>query len=69
MLVSITTSPLTNFIPPLTFIRYFQLYITEVNEDRYFVHILSVIYISFYSLTFRTRNDNVELILRKVLSL
>ena len=31
---TLTTSPLTNFIPPLKLIRYFQLKLTEVNEAR-----------------------------------
>ena len=30
----VNTSPLTNFTPSLKLIRYFQLYITEVNEVR-----------------------------------
>ena len=33
-LASLTTSPLTNFTPPLTLIRYFQPYLTEVNKVR-----------------------------------
>ena len=41
----------------------------EVNEVRSFVNILRAIYISFYSLTSRTRIDAVELILRKYLLL
>ena len=68
-LASLTTSALTNFIPPVTLTRYFQLYLTKVNEVRQFVHIVSVIYISFYSLTSRTRIDTVELIVRKYLLL
>ena len=62
-------SPLTNFIPPLKSIRYFQLHLTEVNELRYFVNILHVIYISFDSLTSRSRHGTVDLILRKNLLL
>ena len=41
----------------------------EINEVRYFVNILIVIYICFYSLTSITRNDTVELIIRKKLLL
>ena len=36
----------------------------EINEARYFVNILSIIYISLYSLTTRTRIGAVELIVR-----
>ena len=39
MLTSFTSSSLTSFTPPLTLIRYFQLYLTEVNEVRWFVNI------------------------------
>ena len=41
----------------------------KVNEVRKFVNILRVIYISFYSLAFRTRIDAVELIVKKDLML
>ena len=36
-----------------------------VNKVRKFVNILRVIYISFYLLTFRTRNDTLELIVKE----
>ena len=68
-IASLTTSPLTNFTPPLTLIRYFQLSLMEVNKVRQFVNILRVIYISLYSLASRTRIDAVELIVRKYLLL
>ena len=68
-LASLTTSPLTSFIPPLTLICYFELKVAEVNEVRQFVNILSPNYISFYLLASRTRIDVVELIAKKYLLL
>ena len=41
----------------------------EVNEVREVINILHVIYISFYLLTSKTRNDTAELIGRKNLLL
>ena len=50
-----------------TFVKVNSLFsaLTQVNEVRWFVNILNVIYISFYSLTSRTCDENVELILKK----